>query len=249
MSLFVPRSRPLPPTNAQIQADAAWALHQYLGSEIILTAMDLSVEAELFGCRIRFEEQKIPTVIGRRAATIADIEALPKPSICNGRAPVNLLAAETLAKKAGSTPVLGGLIGPFSLAGRIFGVSEALEATALQPELIHAILERVTSFYIRHFTHMLEAADGQVDLAFNNSERIATVQTKGMRALVDGVMARWFTADTIALAPEQWMPIRERFLTIDPRGYAACCAAIRDMDLRGIIGGRGGCDPPSNGIE
>jgi hypothetical protein len=29
---------------------------------------------------------------------------------------------------------MGGLIGPFSLAGRIFGVSEALEATAAEPD-------------------------------------------------------------------------------------------------------------------
>jgi 3-oxoadipate enol-lactonase/4-carboxymuconolactone decarboxylase len=31
-------------------------------------------------------------------------------------------------------------------------------------------------------------------------------------------------------------PVRERFLAIDPRGYAVCCGAIRDMDLRPRIG-------------
>jgi len=36
----------------------------------------------------------------------------------------------------------------------------------LNPELAHAILERVTSFYVAHFTRMLQAAEGQVDLAF-----------------------------------------------------------------------------------
>ena len=36
----------------------------------------------------------------------------------------------------------------------------------LQPELAHAILERVTTFYIEHFTKMLSAAKGNVDLAF-----------------------------------------------------------------------------------
>ena len=34
------------------------------------------------------------------------------------------------------------------------------------PELYHAIMERVTAFYVAHFTHMLAAAGGAVDLAF-----------------------------------------------------------------------------------
>jgi len=36
----------------------------------------------------------------------------------------------------------------------------------LNPELIHAVLERVTAFYIDHFRRILEIADGRVDLAF-----------------------------------------------------------------------------------
>ena len=36
----------------------------------------------------------------------------------------------------------------------------------LHPDLAHAILERVTTFYIAYFKHMLRAAKGGVDLAF-----------------------------------------------------------------------------------
>jgi len=36
----------------------------------------------------------------------------------------------------------------------------------LNPELAHAILARVTDFYVAHFARMLQAADGAVDLAF-----------------------------------------------------------------------------------
>jgi 3-oxoadipate enol-lactonase / 4-carboxymuconolactone decarboxylase len=70
-------------------------------------------------------------------------------------------------------------------------------------------------------------------------ERVRTVRAKGMGALVDTVMQRWFTPDTLALGPEIVRPVRERFLAIDPKGYAACCLAIRDMDLRPAIGGIG----------
>lgn len=34
------------------------------------------------------------------------------------------------------------------------------------PELILAILDRVTDYYVEHFRHLLEVADGRVDLAF-----------------------------------------------------------------------------------
>jgi uroporphyrinogen decarboxylase len=54
----------------------------------------------------------------------------------------------------------------FESAWYMRGFEQALLDFILYPELIQAILERVTAFYIKHFTKMLEAADGQVDLAF-----------------------------------------------------------------------------------
>jgi uroporphyrinogen decarboxylase len=46
------------------------------------------------------------------------------------------------------------------------GFEQTLMDLVLNPELVQAILERVTDFMIRHFTRMLEVADGRVDLAF-----------------------------------------------------------------------------------
>jgi len=37
---------------------------------------------------------------------------------------------------------------------------------ALNPELANAIFERVCAFYVEHFTRILEAADGEIDLVF-----------------------------------------------------------------------------------
>jgi 3-oxoadipate enol-lactonase/4-carboxymuconolactone decarboxylase len=67
-------------------------------------------------------------------------------------------------------------------------------------------------------------------------ERIAAVREGGMGAIVDAVIARWFTPAFREAAPQAVATMRERFLAVDPRGYAACCAAIRDMDLRPAIG-------------
>jgi 3-oxoadipate enol-lactonase/4-carboxymuconolactone decarboxylase len=66
--------------------------------------------------------------------------------------------------------------------------------------------------------------------------RAETVRNQGTIAIVDATMQRWFTADTAALSPEQIKPVRDRFVAIDRHGYAVACLAIRDMDLRPLIG-------------
>ena len=71
----------------------------------------------------------------------------------------------------------------------------------------------------------------------NWNARIETALNEGMGALVDTILGRWFTADFLARHPESVQPIRAMLLATDPRGYAACCAAIRDMDQREPIRG------------
>jgi len=131
------------------QSDAVLALHEHFHTPVMLTAMDLSAEAETFGCTIRMSDEEIPTVIGRLVTNSAEIAALPAPQPGDLRTAVHLESARLLVA-SGKAPVLGGLIGPFSLAGRIFGVSEALEMTASDPELILSLLEKVTDFLIAY---------------------------------------------------------------------------------------------------
>src|SRR3954447_19458368 len=63
-------------------------------------------------------------------------------------------------------------------------------------------------------------------------ERAKAVRARGMEAIADAVLARWFTPAFAAEQPGVVASWRERFVATDPGGYAACCAAIRDMDLR-----------------
>ena len=63
-------------------------------------------------------------------------------------------------------------------------------------------------------------------------QRAETVCREGMAAIVDAVIPRWFTPPFTETSPEKVAPVRDRFLEIDPRGYAVCCRVIRDMDLR-----------------
>ena len=56
----------------------------------------------------------------------------------------------------------------------------------------------------------------------------------GMQAIVDATMQRFFSTENQASASAQ--SIRSVFLGTDPKGYAACCAALRDVDFHTALG-------------
>jgi 3-oxoadipate enol-lactonase len=62
--------------------------------------------------------------------------------------------------------------------------------------------------------------------------RIDTVLRDGMGAVAGMVLDKWFTPEFISGRPTEVATVREMLLSTSPVGYAGCCAAIRDMDLR-----------------
>ena len=68
------------------------------------------------------------------------------------------------------------------------------------------------------------------------NDRIATVRDNGMRAIADAVSQRWFTADFIYRQPDTVNVIKRMIVDTPVEGYAACCAAVRDFDVREGMG-------------
>jgi len=66
----------------------------------------------------------------------------------------------------------------------------------------------------------------------NWDKRIETVKSEGMAALAESILTKWFTERFRVAEPQRVDRVRKMLLAVDPTGYAACCAAIRDMDLR-----------------
>lgn len=154
-------------SSADIQYEVSVAMQERYNTPAFLTGMDLSVEAEAFDCQIRFSEMEVPTVIGRRVSTVEEIAGLEIPRVGAGRTNIYLDAARRLAVvgKEKGIPVLGGMIGPFTLAGRIFGVSESMELSAMDPEGLIALLERVTPFLIQYAQAFKDAGTDGVIMA------------------------------------------------------------------------------------
>lgn len=68
------------------------------------------------------------------------------------------------------------------------------------------------------------------------NERIATARTNGMEALATPTVERSFPVGVRTREPETMTGIRAVVAATSVDGYAGCCAAIRDLDLRDGLG-------------
>ncbi len=183
-------------SDARLQAEAVLALHERFRSPVVFTAMNLSAEAAAFGCEVRVSESEIPTVVGRKVAGPADLRRLPSAKPGDGPTAVPIETAR-LVRKAVAVPVLACMIGPFSLAARIFGVSEALEATALDPGILQALLERVTGFLVDQALAFRAAGASAVFVAepaagLLSPDSLARFSSPFVKRIVSGAQTRDF---------------------------------------------------------
>jgi uroporphyrinogen decarboxylase len=141
-------------TNPNAQFDTQAALRERYGSPFVLSAMDLSAEAEAFGCSLMLSDSEVPTVTGRLVTGLEQAKALAVPQPGDRRTGVYLAAVGLLRQMSGQPFVFAGCIGPFSLAARLVGVSEAMELTVTEPDLMHTLIEKCALFltnYIKAF--------------------------------------------------------------------------------------------------
>ena len=66
--------------------------------------------------------------------------------------------------------------------------------------------------------------------------RIAAVRKDGMRSVASGVIERWFTPEFRAASPKKVAQAQQMLENSPAEGYAASCAAIRDMDQCDSVG-------------
>ncbi len=135
-------------TDGEVHFAAIKALAERYPSAACTVIMDLTVEAEAFGSKILIPEDEIPTVTERLVSDAASVEALQIPSLDAGRLPEYLKANRLAAEQITDRPVLAGCIGPFSLAGRLYDMSEIMVAIYIEPDVIMALLDKCTAFLI-----------------------------------------------------------------------------------------------------
>lgn len=132
--------------NGEIHARAIKVLSEKFPSKATTVIMDLTVEAEAFGCNIQFPEHDMPHITGRLVDSYEAVEKLEVPGLSAGRVPEYLKANRIAVESITDRPVFAGAIGPFSLAGRLYDMSEIMVSCYLEPETITLLLDKCTQF-------------------------------------------------------------------------------------------------------
>lgn len=137
-------------SDAELQFKCIKAISEKYPSIACVTPMDLSVEAEAFGCEIKFADNEVPTVVKGVISEIDEAENLNIPKVGDKRTSIYLKAAELAAENIKDRPTFAGMIGPFSLAGRLFDMTEIMVAIMTDGEKSHVLLEKCTQFLIEY---------------------------------------------------------------------------------------------------
>ena len=151
--------------DSDIYAEGMVQVAGITNSAAAVSLMDLSVEAECFGCDVRFEENEIPNVINSVISSETAARNIEVPDIGSGRTGIYLDALEKAASIISDRPVFSGVIGPYSLAGRLMGVTESMYLCMDEPQMVHCVLDKATEFIINYSKAYKEVGTNGIILA------------------------------------------------------------------------------------
>lgn len=185
-------------TDGKKHYEAIKYLADHYPSYATTTIMDLTVEAEAFGCKINFSDDEVPNVIGRLVCDADSVNELKVPDLTAGRVPEYLKAARLAVENITDRPVLAGCIGPFSLAGRLYDMSEIMVAIYIEPDVIMQLLEKCTEFIMKYCAELKRMGVAGVFMAepaagLLSDEDCMTYSTEYVRRIVDALQDDKFT--------------------------------------------------------
>lgn len=151
--------------SSDAQAAGMAAIAKRCPTAASVSLMDLSVEAECFGSEIRVTDDEVPTVVGAVVETMEDVEKLKVPQVGDGRTGIYVEAIQKALKLITDRPVFAGVIGPFSLAGRLMDMTQIMINCYEEPEMVHATLEKATQFLLKYIQAYKDAGAHGVVIA------------------------------------------------------------------------------------
>lgn len=137
-------------SDSKLQAQGMKLIADRTDAAASVSMMDLSVEAECFGSTIRFSDNEVPTVIGGIISTMEQAQKLEVPEVGASRTGLYIDAVKEAAELITDRPVFAGVIGPFSLAGRLMDVTSAMLNCYDEPDMVKLLLDKVTEFIIKY---------------------------------------------------------------------------------------------------
>jgi len=163
--------------DAEKMATLAEAAHTVVGFEAVRVPFDITAEAELFGCGIKAGDLKQqPSVIKPSVKNMEDLEKLKNYNLKEGRVAVVLEAVKIISEKYGKElPIIGSMIGPFSLAQHING-DVWFGNIFTGEEIVPALLDFCSDFNVAYAKAMVE----------NGADTIAIIDPTASYELIGG---------------------------------------------------------------
>lgn len=152
-------------SSSDYQAKGMKAVADRTDAAASVSMMDLSLEAEAFGSTIRVSPDEVPAVIGHIVENQEQADALKVPEVGAGRTAIYVEAIKKACELITDRPVFAGVIGPFSLAGRLLDVSEAMIYCYDDPDMVHTVLTKATDFLIKYIRAYKEVGANGVVVA------------------------------------------------------------------------------------
>lgn len=136
--------------SSELQAKGMKTVAERLPAAASVSLMDLSVEAECFGAQIKFSDDEVPTVVGAVVTCEQEADELKVPEVGECRTGIYIGAIKKAVTEITDRPVFAGVIGPFSLAGRLLDVTEAMIYCYDEPDMVHTVLKKANEFLIKY---------------------------------------------------------------------------------------------------
>lgn len=143
------------PANLIRLAETIWLKH---GIECIKLPFDMAVESEILGSAIEWGTRDTLPTEYMGAFSHPDQLEIPEDFLDRGRVPLVLKAIELLRRRYDNeVAIVSSIVGPFTLASKVFGFETFFLWLVEHPELAHQAMDRLTDLAIKYAAAQVNA--------------------------------------------------------------------------------------------
>jgi [methyl-Co(III) methanol-specific corrinoid protein]:coenzyme M methyltransferase len=128
---------------AEDMAKLAMAAYTVLGFDAVRAPFCQTFEAEALGCKVKLGgKENIPGIDHPTLYKVDDVPVLPDDFLQRGRIPQLIEAIRIMKREVGDkVAIIGGIIGPFTIAGAMLDAVPILKTSYKSPDKLHPFLE------------------------------------------------------------------------------------------------------------
>lgn len=168
--------------NAEKMAALAAGGFSLLGFDAVRVPYCQTIEAEALGAEVKDGGKTDLPSLSKHPYTIGDVPQLPADFLSRGRVPELIKAVRLLKEDLGEkVVVMGGVIGPFSIASFILGTTSMLISSFKKPETVRPYVEMATEVAIMLAKALVEAGADVIVI----EDMMASMDMTGPKVLRD----------------------------------------------------------------